>query len=48
MLACSAELFFDFSSNKLSKGQMLLKMISGKLKVKGAKKMQELAKIMAL
>ena len=48
MLACSAELFFDFSSGKLSTGKTLLKMLSGKLKVKGAKKMQELAKIMAL
>ena len=48
MLACPAGLFFDFSSGKLSKAASLLKMLTGKLKVKGMKKMQELAKIMAL
>jgi putative sterol carrier protein len=48
LLACTAELFFDFSAGKLSKGAALGKMLTGKLKVKGAKKMQELAKIMAL
>jgi len=47
-LACPAGLFFDFTSGKLSKFGGLVKMITGKLKVKGMKKMQELGKIMAL
>jgi uroporphyrinogen-III decarboxylase len=47
-LACPASLFFDFSSGKISKGAALIKMLTGKLKVKGMKKMQELEKIMAL
>ena len=47
-IACTASLFFDFTGGKISKVGMLLKMLTGKLKVKGAKKMQELAKIMAL
>ncbi|MFX0010303.1 MAG: hypothetical protein ACFE9R_08315, partial [Candidatus Hermodarchaeota archaeon] len=47
-LACPAGLFFDFSSGKISKGAALIKMLTGKLKVKGMKKMQELEKIMAL
>ena len=46
-IACSASLFFDFSGGKISKVGMLIKMLTGKLKVKGAKKMQELATIMA-
>lgn len=48
LLACPADLFFDFSSGKLSKFAMIGKMLSGKLKVKGMKKMKELQKIMAL
>ena len=47
-IACTASLFFDFTGGKISKFGMLMKMLTGKLKVKGAKKMQELAKIMAL
>jgi uroporphyrinogen-III decarboxylase len=47
-LACPAGLFFDFSSGKISKISMLGKMLSGKLKVKGMKKMKELGDIMAL
>ena len=46
-IACSASLFFDFTGGKISKVGMLIKMLTGKLKVKGAKKMKELAKIMA-
>jgi len=48
LLACKAELFFDFSAGKLSKGAALIKMLTGKLKVKGMKKMQELGEIMKL
>ncbi len=48
MLACPAGLFFDFSSGNISKGAMLIKMLTGKLKIKGMKKMKELANIMAL
>ena len=48
MLACTAELFFDFSAGKISKISMLGKILTGKLKVKGMKKMQELGKIMDL
>jgi uroporphyrinogen-III decarboxylase len=47
-IACPAGLFFDFSSGNLSKFGALLKMITGKLKVKGMKKMQELENIMNL
>jgi uroporphyrinogen-III decarboxylase len=47
-IACTASLFFDFTGGKISKVGMIIKMLTGKLKVKGAKKMQELAKIMAL
>jgi putative sterol carrier protein len=47
-ITCTASLFFDFTGGKISKVGMILKMLTGKLKVKGAKKMQELAKIMAL
>ena len=47
-LACTAELFFDFSGGKLSKMAALIKMLTGKLKIKGMKQMQELGKIMAL
>lgn len=48
MLACPAGLFFDFSSGKVSKAALLIKMLTGKLKVKGMKKMKELENIMAL
>jgi uroporphyrinogen-III decarboxylase len=48
LLACSAGLFFDFTGGKLSKTSMLIKMLTGKLKVKGTKKMKELGKIMEL
>jgi len=48
MLACPAGLFFDFSSGKVSKAALLVKMLTGKLKVKGMKKMKELENIMAL
>ncbi|MFX1566955.1 MAG: uroporphyrinogen decarboxylase family protein [Promethearchaeota archaeon] len=48
LLACPAGLFFDFSAGKLSKVAMIGKMLTGKLKVKGAKKMKELGNIMAL
>ncbi|NVM45729.1 MAG: hypothetical protein HWN79_12515 [Candidatus Lokiarchaeota archaeon] len=47
-IACTASLFFDFTGGKISKVSMLIKMLTGKLKVKGMKNMQELAKIMAL
>lgn len=47
-LACPAGLFFDFSSGKISKISLLLKMITGKLKIHGMKKMKELQNIMAL
>jgi uroporphyrinogen-III decarboxylase len=47
-ISCTASLFFDFTGGKISKLGMLIKMLTGKLKVKGAKKMQELANIMAL
>jgi hypothetical protein len=47
-ISCTASLFFDFTGGNISKVGMLIKMLTGKLKVKGAKKMQELAKIMAL
>ena len=46
-ISCTASLFFDFTGGKISKVGMLIKMLTGKLKVKGAKKMKELAKIMA-
>jgi uroporphyrinogen-III decarboxylase len=48
LLACPAGLFFDFTGGKLSKIAMLGKMLTGKLKVKGTKKMKELGNIMAL
>ncbi|MFX1551616.1 MAG: uroporphyrinogen decarboxylase family protein [Promethearchaeota archaeon] len=48
LLACPAGLFFDFSGGKLSKVAMVGKMLTGKLKVKGMKKMKELGNIMAL
>ena len=47
-MKCSTELFFDFGAGKISKLALLGKMITGKLKISGAKKMQELQKIMAL
>jgi hypothetical protein len=47
-IACTASLFFDFTGGNISKAAMLIKMLTGKLKVKGMKNMQELAKIMAL
>ena len=47
-IACPAGLFFDFSAGKLSKGAALVKMLTGKLKIKGMNKMKELEKIMAL
>ncbi len=47
-IACTASLFFDFTGGKISKAAMLIKMLTGKLKVKGMKNMKELAKIMAL
>jgi uroporphyrinogen-III decarboxylase/putative sterol carrier protein len=47
-MACSAELFFDFGAGKLSKMAAMVKMLTGKLKIKGMKQMQELGKIMAL
>ena len=47
-MTCSTELFFAVSGNKLYQGAMFGKMLTGKLKIKGAKQMQELAKIMAL
>ncbi len=47
-MACTTELFFDFGSGKISKLAILGKMLTGKLKIKGAKQMQEFGKIMAL
>ena len=47
-MACTASLFFDFTGGKISKVSMLLKMLTGKLKVKGMKKMKELGNIMSL
>ena len=47
-MACSTELFFDFSSGSLSKFAALTKMLTGKLKIKGMKKMKELGDIMSL
>lgn len=47
-MKCSTELFFDFGSGNISKLALLGKMITGKLKISGMKKMQELQKIMAL
>ncbi|MCP4763777.1 MAG: hypothetical protein GY870_18545 [archaeon] len=47
-MKCSTKLFFDFGAGKLSKLAILGKIITGKLKISGAKKMQELQKIMAL
>ncbi len=47
-LSCTAGLFFDFSAGKISKIAMIGKMLTGKLKIKGMKKMQELATIMVL
>ena len=47
-MACSTELFFDFSSGKLSKFSALIKMLTGKLKIKNMGKMKELGDIMAL
>ena len=47
-MKCSTELFFDFGAGKISKLGLLGKMITGKLKISGPKKMQELQKIMAL
>lgn len=47
-MACSTELFFDFSSGSLSKFAALTKMLTGKLKIKGMKRMQELGDIMSL
>lgn len=48
LLACPAGLFFDFTGGKISKIAMIGKMLTGKLKVKGMKKMKELGNIMAL
>ena len=48
LLACTASLFFDFTGGKISKVSMLLKMLTGKLKVKGMKRMKELGDIMSL
>lgn len=45
-MKCSTSLFFDFSSGSLSKLKAMLYMITGKIKLKNMKKMQELAKIM--
>ncbi|HUW91336.1 MAG TPA: hypothetical protein VMV43_12575 [Candidatus Nanopelagicaceae bacterium] len=47
-MACSTELFFDFSSGSLSKFAALTKMLTGKLKIKGMKRMKELGDIMSL
>ncbi|MFX0059526.1 MAG: uroporphyrinogen decarboxylase family protein [Candidatus Hodarchaeota archaeon] len=44
-MACTGELFFNFG--KMSKISALLKMLTGKLKIKNAKKMKELGEIMA-
>lgn len=48
LLACPAGLFFDFTGGNISKIAMIGKMLTGKLKVKGMKKMKELGNIMAL
>ena len=48
LLACTASLFFDFTGGKISKVSMLLKMLTGKLKIKGMKRMKELGDIMSL
>ncbi len=47
-LTCNTELFFDFGRGEISKMGILMKMLTGKFKIKGIKKMQELRKIMAL
>ena len=47
-MSCRAELFFALGGGKVSKIGMMGKMLTGKLKIKGAKQMQELQKIMAL
>lgn len=47
-MACTAELFFDFSSGNISKISALFKMLTRKLKISGMKKMKELGEIMAL
>ncbi|OLS14136.1 MAG: hypothetical protein RBG13Loki_2314 [Promethearchaeota archaeon CR_4] len=47
-MSCRAELFFVLGGGQMSKIRMMGKMLTGKLKIKGAKKMQELQKIMAL
>ena len=47
-MACSTELFLDFSSGSLSKFGAIIKMLSGKLKIKGMDRMKELGEIMAL
>ena len=47
-MACSTSIFFDFSSGSLSKLKAMVYMITGKIKIKNMKKMQELAVIMEL
>ena len=47
-MTCPTELFFDFSSGNITKLAIIFKMLSGKLKIKGMKRMKELADIMAL
>lgn len=47
-LTCPGGVFFDFSSGDLSKLKMIWYLITGKIKIKGMKKMKELEKIMAL
>ena len=47
-MECTTSLFFDFGSGKISKLGALGKMITGKLKVRGTKQMQELQNIMGL
>ena len=47
-MTCTTELFFDFSTGKVSKFSALIKMLTGKLKIKNMGKMQELGEIMAL
>ncbi len=46
-LAARAELFFNFSSGKMSKLAMLISMLTGKVKIKGMKKMQVLQEALA-
>jgi len=47
LMKCPTELFLDFSSGSLSKFGALVKMLTGKLKIKNMKKMKELGDIMA-